>query len=202
MPSTHPLIDPRIFELLRRQENTTFTVKDLRNQYAERHSIEAQYRAHLRRFIYERISRLIRVGMVQKDTEKRKRDQRYQVIHLDAQGLDLTGEPFESWCQRLVIDKEKTKTKSPACPSPHSEHAPISRPSGASAKLRKNLKEVKVEFLAALGEAEKFKALIHEYPELKEVIQGDSKAAHDLSSRLLGHINAIEKVLQRVETGP
>jgi len=47
-----------------------------------------------------------------------------------------------------------------------------------------------------MGEAERFKLLLEDMPHLRDKIEGEYLEARDRSSRLLGHLRAIEKTLQ------
>lgn len=68
-----PSIDRRIIQLLLKPENSTFCVQSLRDQYLELYSVNPVHKAPLRRFIYERIKKLVKVHFVEKDSEIRKR---------------------------------------------------------------------------------------------------------------------------------
>jgi hypothetical protein len=46
-----------------------------------------------------------------------------------------------------------------------------------------------------MGEAERYKLLLDEMPHLRNRVEGDYQEAKDRSSRLLGHLRAIEKTL-------
>ncbi|MDH1930483.1 hypothetical protein [Pseudomonas sp. GD03696] len=50
--------------------------------------------------------------------------------------------------------------------------------------------------LTSVGEAECYKQLIAEMPQLKNEIENDYIQARDRSSRLLGHLRAVEKTLK------
>lgn len=57
-------------------------------------------------------------------------------------------------------------------------------------------KEIRLDFLTSMGEAERFKLLLDEMPHLRDKVEGDYLEARDRSSRLLGHLRAIEKTLK------
>lgn len=50
--------------------------------------------------------------------------------------------------------------------------------------------------LTAMGEAERYKQLFTEIPVLRTQIEGDYLEARDRSSKLLGHLRAIENTLK------
>ena len=47
-----------------------------------------------------------------------------------------------------------------------------------------------------MGEAERYKQLLGDMPELREKVEDDYLEARDRSSRLLGHLRAVEKTLK------
>ena len=57
-------------------------------------------------------------------------------------------------------------------------------------------KEIRLDFLSSMGEAERFKLLLEEMPHLRDKVEGEYLEARDRSSRLLGHLRAIEKTLK------
>ncbi|MDT4880553.1 hypothetical protein FQZ97_1163210 [compost metagenome] len=57
------------------------------------------------------------------------------------------------------------------------------------------LKEIRMDFLSSMGEAERYKQLLDELPDLREKVEGEYLEARDRSSRLLGHLRAVEKTL-------
>jgi len=64
--------------------------------------------------------------------------------------------------------------------------------------LEKELKETQSEFLSSMGEAEAFRELMDEYPDLKPSITLDHRDAYDRSARLMGRVRALEKSLHRL----
>ncbi|MNG31699.1 hypothetical protein D3C84_1175500 [compost metagenome] len=47
-----------------------------------------------------------------------------------------------------------------------------------------------------MGEAERYKLLLDEMPHLRGKVEGEYLEARDRSSRLLGHLRAIEKTIK------
>lgn len=202
MSGTPPLIEERIFELLLETEDAQFTIRSLRDQYAQRYGIAAKHHADLRRFIYERIKKLITAGWVEKGREKRKRDQLYFVLpSIREAGLCLEGESFESWHQRLVAPapKETASTTVTSKEEGSCVQSTTARKAVSQLALEKELKETQSEFLSTLGEVEAFRELMDEYPDLKPNIVVDHRDAYDRSARLIGRVRALEKSLHRLE---
>lgn len=201
MSTSLPSIDRRLFELLLVPDNAQFTIRSLRDQYADRHRITAQHRPALRRFIYERIKKLITAGLVEKDREKRKRDQLYHSLpSIEGAGLCLEGETFESWHQRLVPQAANEAITQAALPMERDsgEQRASTKKTASQFALEKELKETQSEFLSSMGEAEAFRELMDEYPDLKPSITLDHRDAYDRSARLMGRVRALEKSLHRL----
>tara|TARA_R110001599_G_scaffold117615_3_gene286072 strand:- start:147 stop:767 length:621 start_codon:yes stop_codon:yes gene_type:complete len=201
MSTLLPSIDKRLFELLIAPENARFTIRSLRDQYADQYVIPAKHRPALRRFIYERIKKLINAGLVEKDREKRKRDQLYHSLPLiNGAGLCLDGERFERWHKRLVPQANNETAKETTFPKEQDDCEPSTNAKKAASQfaLEKELKETQSEFLSTLGEVEAFRELMDEYPELKPGIVVDHRDAYDRSARLMGRVRALEKSLHRL----
>jgi hypothetical protein len=47
-----------------------------------------------------------------------------------------------------------------------------------------------------MGEAERYKQLLDEMPHLRDKVESEYLEARDRSSRLLGHLRAVEKTLK------
>ncbi|MCM2329746.1 MAG: hypothetical protein NDI70_00485 [Pseudomonas sagittaria] len=89
--------------------------------------------------------------------------------------------PCESVREPSVPDQDVI----PPNPSPDAEQ-----------HLETLLKEIRLDFLSAMGEAERYKQLLDEMPYLRDKVEGDYLEARDRSSRLLGHLRAVVKTLK------
>ncbi|MOA63325.1 hypothetical protein D3C78_1890100 [compost metagenome] len=56
--------------------------------------------------------------------------------------------------------------------------------------------EIRLDFLSSMGEAERYKLLLDDMPHLRDKVEAEYLEARDRSSRLLGHLRAIEKTLK------
>ena len=195
-----PSIDRRIIQLLLKPENSTFCVQSLRDQYLELYSVNPVHKAPLRRFIYERIKKLVKAHFVDKDSERRKRGQRY---HVDAALLEAdlgnAEDDFDEWLQRTHPQTLNELAINPVSSLPIEESNPAERGSADSQTvLEKKLNEAQSHFLESLGEVETFQQLMHDHPELKNTLSADCRKAHERSSRLLGRVSALEKALSHL----
>lgn len=200
MPHHLPNIDSRIIELLLKPENSTFCVQNLRDQYLDLYEIQPAHKAPLRRFIYERIKKLVKAHLIEKDSERRKRGQLYHVS-TELMETDLgTGEDgFAEWLQRThpqMLNEPAINHVS----SPPTEESKSGKRAASDSHtvLEKKLNEAQSRFLESLGEVETFQQLMHDHPELKNTLSCDCRKAHERSSRLLGCVSALEKALDHL----
>jgi hypothetical protein len=65
-------------------------------------------------------------------------------------------------------------------------------------RLQMMLKETRLDLLSSLGETERYKQLFEEIPHLKGRLEGAYLEVRDRSSKLLGHVRAIENTLKTI----
>ncbi len=178
MKSASFIFDRRLYELLQEEGCTQFTTRDLRDAYAK--SLEGlNFRlGDVRRYVYEQIRRMLRAGWLVPDEERRTRG---QVYHL---------QPFPEHLLLELVDggfENSLKAVSEPEPSvPEQGNEPTVPSSNAAQHLETLLKEIRLDFLAAMGEAERYKQLLDEMPHLRDKVEGEYLEARDRSSRLLG----------------
>ena len=73
---------------------------------------------------------------------------------------------------------------------------PLESSASADQHLEALHKEIRLDFLSSMGEAERFKLLLEDMPHLRDKVEDEYLEARDRSSRLLGHLRAIEKTLK------
>ena len=190
MKSASFIFDRRLYELFQEPGRSTFTTRELRDAYATRLS-GTQFRiADVRRYVYEQIRRLVRAGWVVLDKDRRVRGQVYHLqpipVHLK---LELVDNGFESSLMAAGVPEPETAVRD-------LEALPLKSSANTDLQLEALHKEVRLDFLASMGEAERFKLLLDEMPHLRSSVEGDYLEARDRSSRLLGHLRAIEKTLK------
>ncbi|MFL0806518.1 MAG: hypothetical protein K6L60_04435 [Oceanobacter sp.] len=131
---------------------------------------------------------MIRVGWVRYDEEKKKRGQVFWLLE-QPESLGLKLMDFD----HPIISEQNRKIA-------HSSSTELALSTDdTSARLQSMLNETRLDFLSALGEVERYKNLIDEIPELQTTLEPDLLAAQDGSSKLLGHIRALETTLKRLE---
>lgn len=190
MKSASFIFDRRLYELLQEEGSTQFTTRDLRDAYAKRLEGMTFRLGDVRRYVYEQIRRMLRAGWLVPDEERRMRG---QVYHL---------QPFPEHLLLELVDggfenSLKTVREPGQEPSvPERRSAPPNPASDVEQHLETLLKEIRLDFLSAMGEAERYKQLLDEMPHLRDKVEAEYLEARDRSSRLLGHLRAVEKTLK------
>ena len=189
MKSASFIFDRRLYELLQEQGRTTFTTRELRDAYAERRG-EGFSLNDVRRYVYEQIRRMLRLGWLVPDEERRTRGQVYHLKTLPARAqLELIDDGFEL---RLMAMREADQERSLVEPDVVAE-SPVP---DAEQHLETLLKEIRLDFLSAMGEAERYKQLFEDMPHLRDKVESEYLDARDRSSRLIGHLRAVENTLK------
>ena len=185
------ILDRRLYELLQQSGYTQFTTRDLRDAYAERLEEGTYKLSDVRLFVYEQIRRMIRVGWLVPDEQQRKRGQIYHLQPFPKRlKLELVDRAFER------SGRDSTKTEQAPLKSEAATASTSTSLQGTEQHVRTLLKEVRLDFLAAMGEAERYKQLLDEMPQLRINVEADYLEARDRGSRLLGHLRAVEKTLK------
>ena len=188
------ILDRQLYEVLQEEGYSQFTTRDLRDAYARRLEGMDFQLGDVRRFVYEQIRRMIRTGWLVPDQVQRKRG---QIYHLRPFPENLKLELVDGVFERSL---KKTVETDSACPDDEGLLPQNSR-LDAEQHLQSLMKEVRLDFLSAMGEAERYKQLVADLPHLRDKVEADYLEARDRSSRLLGHLRAVEKTLN-VLVGP
>jgi hypothetical protein len=190
MKSASFIFDRRLYVLFQEQGRTTFTTRELRDAYAARLSGTNFRIADVRRYVYEQIRRLLRAGWVVLDEDRRVRGQVYHLqptpAHLQ---LELIDNAFENSLMAAGGLEQDTAVRDV-------EALPLKSSVNTDQHLEALHKEVRLDFLSSMGEAERFKLLLDDMPHLRGKVESEYLEARDRSSRLLGHLRAIEKTLK------
>lgn len=177
-------LDRQLYELLTDERCQQFTIRSLRDSYAIRAGGLAEG-LDLWRYIYDQVRRLVRMRWVSQDLVKRRRDQIFHVMTMPA---DIT---------LVLVDPKAAATYTNAASNQSIIGAPNKQRHNSPAEHLESLaKEIRLDMLTAMGEAERYKQLFTEIPMLRTQIEGDYLEARDRSSKLLGHLRAIENTLK------
>ena len=189
MKSDSFIFDRRLYGLFQQGHLRQFTTNDLRNAYATHLAGITFNSSDLRRYIYEQIRRMLRTGWVIQDEKRQKRGQIYhwQSIPENLQ-LQLIDNGYENRAKPV-----NNPLQQPSNSVNHDQLGP-----DVIEHLESILKEIRLDFLSSMGEAERYKQLLDEMPHLKDQVEDEYLEARDRSSRLLGHLRAVEKTLKTV----
>lgn len=141
------VFDRQPYKLLQEEGYSQFTTRELRNAYAKRlEGLDFQL-GEVRRFVYEQIRRMLRVGWLTPDIGQRKRG---QVFHL---------RPFPKNLKLVAADGDFKKrleesAKVEAVTTTSEPTTPLGSPFETEIRLQDLLKEVRLDFLSAMGETE------------------------------------------------
>lgn len=178
MKSVNFRLDRRIFELFQDEELLQFTISELRDAYV-RHLEDSQIQLpDIWRYIHDQIQRLVRAGWVCEDGSRKGRGKTYRMLQKPPH-LKL-----------FLVEKNGSSPSPLLSPSHEMVH-----PDANQDRLKALANETRLDLLTSMGEAERYKQLLDEFPQLIDQIKGDYHEARDRSSRLLGHLRAIEKTL-------
>lgn len=178
--------DRQLHSLLCEHFSKDFTTRQLRDAYAALLPPSSFRLADVRVYVYEQIRRLIRVGWVEMADQRQKRDQVFRVLEMPLRlQLVLVDGNFSVTVDSLdaPADEERETTSS----VPSSKEGQDDR-----TRLQVMLKETRLDLLSSLGETERYNQLFEEIPHLKGRFEGVYLEARDRSSKLLGHVRAIE----------
>ncbi|XAG00997.1 hypothetical protein GKC70_15565 [Pseudomonas sp. REB1044] len=177
-------LDRHVYELLQSGKLDSFTPRSLRDAYAQSYGVAREQASDLRRYVFRQILRLERIGWVVRASEKRSRDQLYHLQDLPVSvSLRLVEDGFQS-------------VAAFATPSAENADKCASTTDHTARRLRAMVKETRLDFLTSMGEAERYKQLLDDLPHLHSKLESDYLEARDRSSRLLGHLKAVEKTLK------
>lgn len=182
------ILDRQLYEVLQEEGYSQFTTRDLRDAYARRVEGMDFQLGDVRRFVYEQIRRMIRTGWLVPDQVQRKRG---QIYHLRPFPENLKLELVDGAFERSLKKTVKTDNASPDDEGMLPQNSRLD----AEQHLQSLMKEVRLDFLSAMGEAERYKQLVADLPHLRDKVEADYLEARDRSSRLLGHLRAVEKTL-------
>lgn len=182
------ILDRQLYEVLQEEGHSQFTTRDLRDAYAKRLEGMDFQLGDVRRFVYEQIRRMIRTSWLVPDQVQRKRG---QIYHLRPFPENLKLELVDGAFERSLKKTLKTDNAS----SDDEGLLPQNSRLDAEQHLQSLMKEVRLDFLSAMGEAERYKQLVADLPHLRDKVEADYLEARDRSSRLLGHLRAVEKTL-------
>lgn len=180
-------LDRFLAEIIQTPSFSSFTITRLREEYMSYVPGLPSSQTAVRRYVYKQVGRLVRLGWVERDGEHMSRDAQYRVRELPA-GVSLR--LIEPTIRPLSTPIEKSRGDSGSFASPKA---------GSFQNIEARLKQVRMDFIATLGEAETYKSILAEYPCLRDKLQDSYHRTRDQSSNLMGQLRALEHAVKVLE---
>ena len=180
--------DRQLYDLLCQKQPQQFTTRQLRDAYAATLDFPGYELGAVRIYVYEQIRRLIRAGWVIKSPKLSKRGQLFHLLEMPKH-INLV----------LVASRFQGADSSSRFPSVSVEGPLVEQnESDDQSRLQEMLKEARLDLLSSMGETERYKQLFEEIPHLRTRLQSEYHDVRDRSSRLLGHLRALENSLKAI----
>lgn len=183
--------DRQLHSLLCEHFSGGFTTHQLRDAYAALLPLSSFRLADVRVYVYEQIRRLIRAGWVEMAVQRQKRGQVFRMLEMP-QRLQLLLVDGNFSMSVDPLEGQADEGRETPCP------VPSSKGQDDQVRLQAMLKETRLDLLSSLGETERYKQLFEEIPHLKGRFEGVYLEVRDRSSKLLGHVRAIENTLKAI----
>jgi hypothetical protein len=186
--------DRQLHYLLCQHFSVDFTTRQLRDGYAALLPPSSYRLADVRIYVYEQIRRLVRVGWVEMTEQRQTRGQVFRLLEMP-QRLQLL--LVDSSFSKIVDPVDSPRDEGKERPLPSSTLMNMVSPDD-EARLQAMLKETRLDLLSSMGETERYKQLFEEIPHLKGRLETVYLEVRDKSSKLLGHLRAIENTLKAI----
>lgn len=200
MKASSVTLDRVLHRILMEEGVGCFTIMELRGLYLKHVDPNGATLPQIRMYLYDHIRRMVDLGWAAYHSERKTRGQRFLIKEMPAHVKLKLVAPKMGMSERQTTGKVLNDITE----HPEDDSGPVAPCSGSAAgrspalALQEMLKEVRLDFLTTLGATERYKLLIDEVPDLKSTLEAELAAARDNSSRLLGHMNAIEATLQKL----
>lgn len=172
-------VDKDLLGILSNKEFDNFTVLELRDAYVSLPAHKNLNKTKAQRIVYRLIYRLKNEGLLAPHG-KEARGRRYT----KTEGFNEA---------RFTAYPDQT---SPT-PTSKPDLSEVGNGKTTISSLLEKLKHYKKELLITMGESEEYELLYAQFPYLKPELQADYTEARDRSDKLLGHVKAIEKTIER-----
>ncbi|AZC39859.1 hypothetical protein [Pseudomonas chlororaphis] len=184
--------DRQLHDLLCQDIHREFTTHQLRDAYAALLPPSSFRLADVRIYVYEQIRRLIRAGWVEMAEQRQKRGQVFRLLEMPQRlKLVLVDGCFPKSTGLVDVLADEGQERSRPSSSSMEEQDDQTR-------LQAMLKEARLDLLSSMGETERYKQLFEEIPHLKGRLEAEYLEVRDRSSKLIGHLRAIENALKAI----
>lgn len=172
-------LDRDFLSVLTLSDFDNFTVLEFRAAYMAQPGCMNMDKTRAQRFIYNKLTRLQKNGLLKRTEAKTSKKIRYQKTELF----------FEV---KLLPHTSEAKMAS-AVPHEVSSEAQDQ----VRQYLVDKLKNYELELLTSMGESEEYKAIYSDFPQLKSQLQERYNKAREYCSKLLGRVKAIETLIEQ-----
>ena len=193
-------LDAVLHRILMEEELHSFTILELRDLYLRHVKPNGNSHQKVRMYIYDQIRRMIDLRWVSYHSERKARGQRF-VIHEMPEHVRLKLTAPKIGMVEMQIPKEVPSNLYDLQSNndvEQNQDQDTRSDNLTTATLKEMLKDVRLDFLTNLGATERYRLLMDEVPELKNTLEPELLAARDKSSKLLGHMKALEVTLQKL----
>lgn len=166
-------LDPVVAQIILPSDFDNFTTNDVRSSYVTLKVDLDKNPAQIRRKIYAELLKLVNKGWLTKVVSKTKKMTRFNKTNL------------------FNVNVIKSKFMSTAISTTSTDDK--------QAVLSSKLNHYRTDLLLNIGEAEAYKELYSEHPELIDELQPQYNTARDNNTKILGKIRAIEGLINKHE---
>ena len=167
-------LNNKIYSLLISSEMNNFTMKEFQAQFYQL-GLSSGCHKKDRKFLYRQLFMLEDKRLLEKKGSSYSRDIRYQKTPLFNQKAIVPKNP-----DLPIVGEKNQAIKLPNVP-----------------ELRRLLAEYQIKFVASLGESEEYQKMLNEFPAMSIYIKDQYYQTRENSTKYLGKINAIKKIIQR-----
>ncbi|WP_371194797.1 hypothetical protein [Glaciecola sp. SC05] len=165
-------LDPVVAQIISAADFDNFTTNDVRNSYVALKVESGKDLAQIRRKMYAELLKLVNKGWLTKVISKTKKMTRFtKTKKFDADVIETT----------FIGSSVPT----------------VSNQDDKQAILFSKLNHYRTDLLLNMGEAEAYKELYSEHPELVDELQPQYNTARDNNTKILGKIRAIEGLINK-----
>lgn len=165
-------LDPVVAQIISADDFDNFTTNDVRTSYVALKGDSDRDLAQIRRKIYAELLKLVNKGWLSKVISKTKKMTRFTKTKMfDANTIETT---FANTAVSTTSSKHDKQ-----------------------AVLLSKLNHYRTDLLLNIGEAEAYKELYSEHPELVDELQPQYNTARDNNTKILGKIKAIEGLINK-----
>lgn len=196
MKNTSIKLDRVVHRLLVESNIGPFSIMELRDHYLTLVDPVGVSSPGVRMYLYDQIRRMVQVGWAEHHEERKSRGQQFVVLDKPLALTPKLVKPGKGMLERQRISD--VAVLSVADKPTVKESVPNTQDELATKQLQRMLKEARLDLLTSYGETERYAQMLEEIPTLRGSLESDLIASRDNSSRLLGHVKALESAIQKL----